>query len=80
MLVLTRKAGESIVIGSDIRVTVLEMQGRQIRLGIEAPPEVPVHRGEIYERIKEENERAAQGDRETLKALTRIWKETRAGG
>ena len=60
MLVLTRKPGESIVIGNNIRITVLEMQGRQIRLGIEAPPEITVHRGEIYERIKEENKQAAQ--------------------
>jgi carbon storage regulator len=78
MLVLTRKAGESIVIGSDIRVTVLEMQGRQIRLGIEAPPDVSVHRGEVYERIREENERAAQGEPQALKALSRAWKK--AGG
>ena len=70
MLVLTRKAGESIVIGSEIRVTVLELQGRQIRLGIEAPSEISVHRGEVYERIREENERAAQGDQQELKALS----------
>ena len=66
MLVLTRKAGESIVIGSDIRVTVLEMQGRQIRLGIEAPSDVSVHRGEVYERIREENELAANADKQQL--------------
>ena len=75
MLVLTRKAGESIVIGSEIRITVLEMQGRQIRLGIEAPSEIPVHRGEIYERIREENERAAQGDQQELKALSQALKK-----
>ena len=75
MLVLTRKAGESIVIGSEIRVTVLELQGRQIRLGIEAPSEVAVHRGEVYERIREENERAAQGDPGELKALRQALKQ-----
>ena len=47
MLVLTRKAGESIVIGSQVRITVLEMQGRQIRLGIDAPPDVLVLREEL---------------------------------
>ena len=78
MLVLTRKAGESIVIGSEIRVTVLELQGRQIRLGIEAPSEISVHRGEVYERIREENERAAQGDQQELRALSRALKK--AGG
>lgn len=76
MLVLTRRAGESIVIGSDVRVTVLEMQGRQIRLGIDAPPDVSVHRGEVYERIREENERAAEGDQRALKELTQAWRKT----
>ncbi|MEW6749562.1 MAG: carbon storage regulator CsrA [Candidatus Latescibacterota bacterium] len=73
MLVLTRRAGESIVIGSEIRVTVLEMQGRQIRLGIEAPASVSVHRGEVYERIREENQQAAAGQQEGLKELSRAW-------
>jgi carbon storage regulator len=51
MLILTRKAGESIRIGDDVSVTVLGVQGGQIRLGINAPLEVPVHREEIYQRI-----------------------------
>ena len=75
MLVLTRKAGESIVIGNQIRITVLELQGRQIRLGIEAPPEIPVHRGEVYERIREENEKAATAGVDELKALSNAWKK-----
>ena len=74
MLVLTRKAGESIAIGSDIRVTVLELQGRQIRLGIEAPSDVSVHRGEVYERIREENELAASAVHEQLKSLSQAFK------
>ena len=77
MLVLTRKAGESIVIGSDIRVTVLEMQGRQIRLGIEAPSDVSVHRGEVYERIREENELASNADKNQLKSLNAALKKAR---
>ena len=76
MLVLTRKAGESIVIGSQFRITVLEMQGRQIRLGIEAPSEIPVHRGEVYERIKEENEQAAMAGADELKALSKAWNQS----
>ncbi len=75
MLVLTRKAGESIVIGNQVRITVLELQGRQIRLGIEAPTEIPVHRGEVYERIKEENERAALAGADELKALSKALKK-----
>ena len=74
MLVLTRKAGESIVIGSNIRVTILELQGRQVRLGIEAPSDVSVHRGEVYERIREENELAAVADQEQLKSLSKVFK------
>lgn len=73
MLVLTRKAGESIVIGNQVRVTILEIQGRQIRLGIEAPGDISVHRGEVYERIKQENQMAAQGGEAELKALRRVW-------
>ena len=76
MLVLTRKTGESIVIGNHVRVTVLEMQGRQIRLGIEAPGEIPVHRGEVYERIKDENELAAMAGADELRALTRALKKS----
>lgn len=76
MLVLTRKAGESIVIGSEIRVTVLEMQGRQIRLGIEAPADVSVHRGEVYERIKKENKLAAAGDSSALSRLSQALKKS----
>ena len=80
MLVLTRKAGESIIIGNQVKLTVLEIQGRQIRLGIEAPSEVPVHRGEVYERIKEENKKAAQGDAAGLEMLSRVWKDKPGGG
>jgi len=80
MLVLTRKAGESIVIGSEIRVTVLEMQGRQIRLGIDAPADISVHRGEVYERIRAENEQAAASDARALRQLSQAWKRGGGGG
>jgi len=53
MLVLTRKEDESIVIRDDIVITVVEIRADKVRLGIEAPKEVPVHRREIYEKIKE---------------------------
>ena len=54
MLILTRRAGESVIIGQDVKVTVLGVKGNQIRIGIEAPPTVAVHREEIFERIKRE--------------------------
>ena len=59
MLVLGRRPGENIRIGDDIKVTVLEVRGGQIKLGIEAPLDVQVHREEIYERIQRQNRRAA---------------------
>ena len=60
MLILTRKVGESINIGNDIKVTVVSFEGGQVRLGIEAPRDVIVHREEIYNRIVEENRKAMQ--------------------
>ena len=51
MLILTRKIGESIIIGDNVKVTVLGVEGRQVRVGIDAPKEVSVHREEIYEKI-----------------------------
>ena len=59
MLVLSRRTNQSIVIGPDITVTVLEVKGDQVRLGIQAPREVSVHREEIYAEIRRENQRAA---------------------
>src|SRR5207237_6849497 len=58
MLVLTRKLGENIRIGDSVKITVLEVRSGQVKLGIEAPPEIKVHREEIYARIQEENRRA----------------------
>lgn len=60
MLVLTRKVHQSIMIGDDIEVVVLEVRGEQVRIGIKAPKDVPVHRKEIYEQIQAENVSAAQ--------------------
>ena len=60
MLVLSRRCGESVTIGPDIRVVVLGVKSGQVRLGIEAPPAVAVHREEVYVRIQEENRLAAK--------------------
>jgi len=51
MLILTRRVGETLKIGDDVSVTVLSIKGNQVRIGIEAPKDLPVHREEIYERI-----------------------------
>jgi carbon storage regulator len=56
MLVLSRKPGESLVIGGNITVTVIQAKGDRVRIGIEAPKEVPVHRDEVFQRISEDAE------------------------
>lgn len=56
MLILTRRIGESVVIGDDIHITVLGVKGNQVRLGVNAPKDVSVHREEIYQRIQFEKE------------------------
>lgn len=60
MLILTRRIGESVYIGEEIRMTVLGVRGTQVRLGINAPKDVPVHREEIYYKIKHENDGQAR--------------------
>lgn len=62
MLVLTRKLGEKIQIGDDISILIMEIKGKQVRLGIEAPPNIKVHREEIYQKIQDENIKAANSE------------------
>jgi carbon storage regulator len=62
MLILTRRVGESVVIGDDVQVTVLGVKGNQVRLGVTAPRDVSVHRLEIYERIQKEQGAAASAE------------------
>lgn len=71
MLVLTRKLGENIRIGDVIKITVLEVRSGQVKLGIDAPPEVKVHREEIYARIQAENRRAAASSPDALRDAAR---------
>ena len=72
MLVLSRRCGESITIGPDIRVVVLGVKSGQVRLGIEAPAAVAVHREEVYVRIQEENRLAAKTQVVPIDALRRL--------
>lgn len=61
MLILTRKAGESLYIGDQVKVTIMELKGNQVRVGIDAPTTMKIYREEIYRQILEENQQAAQG-------------------
>ncbi len=58
MLVLSRHRDESIMIGDDVVITIVDIRGDKVRLGIEAPQDIPVHRQEVYEAIKRENQKA----------------------
>lgn len=70
MLALSRKANESIIIGNDIEITILEVKGEQVKIGINAPKSIPVYREEVYTQIKEANkEAAADAVQENLKNL-----------
>ena len=66
MLVLTRKVGEGIAIGDDVKIVVMQIKGKQVRLGIKASPSTAVHREEIYQKIQDENRAASQADTQSL--------------
>ena len=72
VLVLTRKAGESVMIGDDVVITVLEARGDVIRLGIQAPRDVRVHREEVYRELQAANRESASPSDEAVEALTRM--------
>ena len=69
MLVLTRKPGESIVIGQNIVITVIEIKGGQVRIGIDAPRDIQVHREEVFEQVRQENLAAVASLEEARKAV-----------
>ncbi len=69
MLVLTRKPDQSIMVGSDIEIVVLEVRGDQVRLGIRAPRTVTVHRKEVFEQIRQENKEASEAAPDALPNL-----------
>jgi carbon storage regulator len=75
MLILTRKLGESITIGDDVKITVLGIHGRQVRLGVIAPQKVVVHREEVYFKIQEENKKASMVGKEDAAELAKTTRE-----
>ena len=74
MLILTRKLGESINIGEDIKISVLGIHGRQVRIGIDAPLDVVVHREEIYVKIQEENRKASKSISNDFRGMVKMIK------
>lgn len=76
MLILTRRVGETLMIGDEVTVTVLGVKGNQVRIGVNAPKEVAVHREEIYERIKREQ----QGDGQKTDSEDDTFTETESSG
>ncbi len=72
MLILTRKLGERIAIGDEVTITLLEIKGSQVKLGIEAPKSISIHRQEVYERIREENLRSSEVSASDLSNATSL--------
>jgi len=70
LLILTRKVGETVAIGDDVKVQVVDVKGRQVRLGISAPAALAVHREEVFQRIQEQNRQSLAPDLNDLDALT----------
>ena len=76
MLILTRRPGESLYLGDNIRITVLGMQGRQVKLGLDVPAETTVYREEVYKRVIEENRQALASSNEDFMMAAQLWNKT----
>ena len=73
MLILTRRPGESLCLGESIRITVLGMQGKQVKLGLDVPADITVYREEVYKRVIEENRRALAASNEDFMVAAELW-------
>jgi len=73
MLILTRRAGESILLGDDIVISILSMKGKQVKLGIEVPEDLPVYREEVFKKIQQENEQAILACSQDFMAAADLW-------
>lgn len=80
MLVLSRQRDESIMIGDNIVITIVDIRGDKVRLGIDAPTEIPVHRQEVYEAIQRENQRASKLDPKDARAVGKPGHSTHGAG
>ncbi|MBE6441448.1 MAG: carbon storage regulator CsrA [Desulfovibrio desulfuricans] len=77
MLILTRRPGESLYLGDKIRITVLGMQGKQVKLGLDVPSDTTVYREEVYKKVVEENRRALETSNNDLMVAAELWHETK---
>ena len=77
MLILTRRSGQSLYVGDNIRITVLGIQGKQVKIGLELPEEMTVYRDEVYKRVMEENRMAIQTSNEDLLVAAELWQESK---
>ena len=77
MLILTRRSGQSLYVGDNIRITVLGIQGKQVKIGLELPEEMTVYRDEVYQRVMEENRMAIQTSNEDLLVAAELWQDSR---
>lgn len=73
MLILTRRPGESLYMGDHIKITILSVQGKQIKIGLDVPDDMTVYREEVYLRVKEQNRQALESSDEDLMAAAQIW-------
>ncbi|MDR2611438.1 MAG: carbon storage regulator CsrA [Deltaproteobacteria bacterium] len=80
MLILTRKIGETVTIGDEIKVQVVEVKGRQVRLGITAPASWAVHREEIFVKIQAQNLESSRTEPSDLESAAQLWTTAKPGG
>ena len=73
MLALSRKPGESVIIGNDIELTILEVKGEQVKVGIKAPKSVAIYRKELFEQIQESNREASRASEKGMKDINKIF-------
>jgi carbon storage regulator len=78
MLVLSRKRDESIIIGDDVVITVVDIKGEQVKIGVSAPKNVSIHRKEVYEAIQQENVAAAKTQVKKLSGLVKVLQKNKA--
>ncbi|MBF0480347.1 MAG: carbon storage regulator CsrA [Desulfovibrionaceae bacterium] len=79
MLILTRRPGESLHVGDNIKITILAVQGKQIKIGLDVPDDIPVYREEVYRRVLEQNRMALQSSDQDLIAVTKLWEKNKNG-